>query len=352
MKKIGVVIIAIIGLMMVESCGSQEGARAPLPSIVGARGEVLIVCDDAIWKSEVGDTLRDALMMPYHVLPQMHMETFEPMFDLVQKTKEDFNKFWKPHRNIIFLEIADRIDTQEPSVKFYKDRHSMGQIFIEGKARTFSGLAKKLSERQREMVSLIDDMEVKRSGYISSLSVDEALEERVLQELGIDMTIPKGCYPVRVDSVFTWIDRQMTRLKGSNNHDVQQGFFIHMEPYLGPHQFSLDYLLKKRDSLTSEFVSGPTEGSYMVVERRMNPSYDEIPFEGEFAAEIRGLWRMENDFMGGPFYSITIHDPETSMLITVEGYTYAPYFDKRDYMREVAGVVKSARIVSKKTTLP
>ena len=90
MKKIGVVIIAIIGLMMVESCGSQEGARAPLPSIVGARGEVLIVCDDAIWKSEVGDTLRDALMMPYHVLPQMHMETFEPMFDLVQKTKEDF----------------------------------------------------------------------------------------------------------------------------------------------------------------------------------------------------------------------------------------------------------------------
>jgi|TARA_B110000093_G_scaffold167947_1_gene194618 hypothetical protein len=351
MKKVGVFMIVICGLLLVESCGSQEGARAPLPSIVGPRGEILIVCTDAIWNSEVGDTLRDALMKPYHVLPQMHMETFEPMFDLVQKTKVDFNKFWKPHRNIIFLEIADRIDTQEPSVKFYKNRYSMGQIFIEGKARTFSGLAKKLAERQLEMVSLLDDMEVKRSGYISSLSVDEALEERVLEELGVEMNIPKGCYPVRVDSTFTWIDRQMTRLKGSNNHDVQQGFFIHMEPYLGPHQFSLDYLLERRDKLTAEFVSGPTEGSYMVIERGMIPSYDEIPYQGKFAAEIRGLWRMENDWMGGPFYSITIHDPESSMLITVEGYTYAPYFDKRDYMREVAGIVKSARINTKASTL-
>ena len=82
----------------------------------------------------------------------------------------------------------------------------------------------------------------------------------------------------------------------------------------------------------------------MSVERRMLPTYEEININGEIAAEIRGLWRMENDFMGGPFYSLTMYDEASSSLVTVEGYTYAPYFDKREYMREIEGLVKSSSI--------
>ena len=79
----------------------------------------------------------------------------------------------------------------------------------------------------------------------------------------------------------------------------------------------------------------------MQIERRITPSYEEFSFKGGFAAEVRGLWRMENDFMGGPFYSLTFYDEPNTRLITVEGYAYAPYFDKRPYMREIEGIVKS-----------
>jgi hypothetical protein len=118
-RNSAVYVMGIIALLVLSGCWSQDGARAPLPSTVGPRGEVLIVCSKRVWHGEVGDSLRSALQKPFPVLPQMHMETYEPMFDLVHKTQADFSKFWKPHRNIIFIEIADRKDTQEASFQFY-----------------------------------------------------------------------------------------------------------------------------------------------------------------------------------------------------------------------------------------
>ncbi len=324
-------------------CGSQDGARSPLPSRVGAQGEVLVVCTDAVWEGVIGDSIRTILMKPYAVLPQMHTETYEPMFDVVHKTRFDFSKFWKPHRNIIDIEIADRVDTQDPSVVFYKEKYSQGQIYILAKARTQTALAAKIGERANEMVSLLHDVEVKRTTYVTKLSTDEAMQSKIKTTWGLDLLIPKGSYAVRSDTAFTWIDRQLTRFRGSNNHDVQEGFFIHSEPYVGPNQFTLEYILNRRDKLTERYVSGPTEGSYMQIERRMPPSYETFSFNGGFAAEVRGLWRMENDFMGGPYYSLTFYDEPEARLITVEGYAYAPYFDKRPYMREIEGIVKSVK---------
>ena len=339
--KVNIKTILPLISLLIAGCFSQEGARSPLPGCVGSQGEVLVVCENGVWDRAVGDSLRSVLNKPYAVLPQMHIETYEPMFDLVHKDRQDFNKFWKPHRNIIDVEIVDRIDTQDPSVIFYKEKYANGQIYIVAKGRTELEVAEAISGRSEEILSLLHDVEVKRTTYVTSSSVDEVIQRQIIEAWGFDILVPKGSYPVRVDTTFTWIDRQLTRFRGGDNHDVQEGFFVHSEPYIGEAQFSLNHLLDRRDELTKQHVQGPTEGSYMQVERGMISSYEEILFNGEFAAEIRGLWRMENDFMGGPFYSLTFYDRPNRRLVTVEGYAYAPYFDKRQYMREVEGIVKS-----------
>ena len=59
-------------------CGSQEGARSALTGKVGAAGEIVVVCDEAVWNGAVGDTLRSIFDQPFPVLPQ-----YEPWFDLV-----------------------------------------------------------------------------------------------------------------------------------------------------------------------------------------------------------------------------------------------------------------------------
>ena len=134
----------------------------------------------------------------------------------------------------------------------------------------------------------------------------------------------------------------MTRSKGNRKHDVQQGFFIYLTPYVADSVFTPEYLLSRRDEVLKKYVPGSKPDSYMTTQYRYQPVYAEIKHKGEYALEMKGLWKMEGEFMGGPFVSMTKLHPETGMLITIEGYAYAPYFNKREYIREAEAIVKSS----------
>ena len=213
------------------------------------------------------------------------------------------------------------------------------------KARTAEALAEVLLSRGGEMVSLLHAEEASRFADIVALSPNEVVARDVLNKWGIQGLWPKDARLAKQTDDFWWVDRQLTRLKGGDNHDIQQGFFIHSEPYVSSDQLSLEHVLDRRDALTRKHVQGPTQGSYMATERRFFPAYEEMQFDGHFALEVRGLWKMENDFMGGPFYSLTIVDEAEGRLLTIEGYAYAPYFDKRPYIREVEGLVRRSALV-------
>lgn len=303
---------------------------------VGAAGEIVVVCDEAVWNGAVGDTLRSIFDQPFPVLPQ-----YEPWFDLVHLEPEAFDRFWKPHRNIVVLELADRVDTQEANVKIFKEKYAREQLYVVGKARNANALAGALHERSQELLSAFHSIEVDRYAGLISLSQNEVIRDELGKRLGLQLTVPRDARWAKKNAEFHWIDRQLTRMKGGDNHDVQQGFFIYREPYVSDEQFSMGERLRKRNEVLKAHVPGPTPRSYMTTEMRYTPSYEEVLFNGGFASELRGLWRIEGDYMGGPFYSLTAYDERSGELVTVEGYAYAPFFDKREYMREVEAIVRS-----------
>jgi len=331
---------ALAGLCVLLSSCQGDGARVALPGKVGAAGELLVVATPEVWKGPAGDTLQALMSQPYPVLPQ-----YEPLMDVIHLEPDLFDRFWKPHRNILVLELADRVDTQEPSLTFYRNKYSRGQIYMVAKARTAEALTEVLLSRGGEMVSLLHAEEALRFADIVALSPNEVVAREVFNKWGIQGLWPKDARLAKRTEDFWWIDRQLTRLKGGDNHDIQQGFFIHSEPYVSIDQLSLEHVLNRRDAVTRKNVQGPSKGSYMATERRLFPAYEEMEFDGHFALEVRGLWKMENDFMGGPFYSLTVVDEAEARLVTFEGYAYAPYFDKRPYIREVEGLVRRSALV-------
>ena len=331
---------ALAGLCVLLSSCQGDGARVALPGKVGAAGELLVVATPEVWKGPAGDNLQALMSQPYPVLPQ-----YEPLMDVIHLEPDLFDRFWKPHRNILVLELADRVDTQEPSLTFYRNKYSRGQIYMVAKARTAEALTEVLLSRGGEMVSLLHAEEALRFADIVALSPNEVVAREVFNKWGIQGLWPKDARLAKRTEDFWWIDRQLTRLKGGDNHDIQQGFFIHSEPYVSIDQLSLEHVLNRRDAVTRKNVQGPSKGSYMATERRLFPAYEEMEFDGHFALEVRGLWKMENDFMGGPFYSLTVVDEAEARLVTFEGYAYAPYFDKRPYIREVEGLVRRSALV-------
>ena len=98
-----------------------------------------------------------------------------------------------------------------------------------------------------------------------------------------------------------------------------------------------------RDSLLKKFVHGTTPNSYMVTREdqlaKLVSSSQLV--NNQYIFSLKGLWRVENDKMGGPFSSISTVSNEGDKVITIEGYVYAPNFSKRELIRELEAYMYS-----------
>jgi len=88
-------------------------------------------------------------------------------------------------------------------------------------------------------------------------------------------------------------------------------------------------------------VPGPSDGSYMSFEMDA-PLYSKVmTHKGHYTREIKGLWEIQNDFMGGPFISWSIIDEKHKRVVTVFGFVYAPKYKKRDHIRKVESLLRT-----------
>lgn len=94
----------------------------------------------------------------------------------------------------------------------------------------------------------------------------------------------------------------------------------------------------------------PTKNSYMVAEDEMIAYRREIKVNGLKIIEIRNLWKIENDYMGGPFINYTIINESTNKVIGIDGFVYAPQFDKRDYLRQLEAILTSVELPKHEST--
>ena len=329
-------IFVAFAMLFMFSCGGPVDRHSLLPGAVGASGDIVVVMDKPHWESLPGEAVREAFGRSYDLLPQP-----EGVLSIQFITHSEFDRFWKPHRNVLFCDLEDRIDTKEPSLTLIRQKYAKGQIYAHVKAKNYSGFVKTFNEHAENIIATIEQAELKRIAQLNYQYKNEGLMNKIEQERGFSIVVPRDAdLKVNRDD-FVWIDRQMTRMKGGRNHDIQQGLFIYTTPYTTDSMFSASYLLSRRDSVLKANVPGTQPGSYMATEYRYYPTYEELGYKGAFAAEIKGLWRMEGEFMGGPFFSMTLLHPKTKDLVTVGGYAYAPYFNKREYIREVEAIVKT-----------
>ena len=112
--------------------------------------------------------------------------------------------------------------------------------------------------------------------------------------------------------------------------------------------FNPTRIISYRDSITKEYIPGPSEGSYMAVSKDyILPESKQIDFNGLFAIETRGLWKVEGDFMGGPFINYTFVDEKRNKVITIDGYVYAPNAPKRNMVMQLESIIWSFKFVEK-----
>lgn len=320
-----------------EEGQESDSSRSPyLPSYIGQAGEIAVIIDTELWESSVGDSIRKTLQAPIPLMP-----AYEQMFDLYQHPPHQFNKVLKPFRNVLFVDIEDNINYQQPKVEVLKERYAKDQMMIKIGAKTKAEFHEAFSKKADQIVRYYNDAELERAIKYFKRFNEARVVEQIQEKQDYEIMVPNQSDLLENRKDFVWVSRDMSRNKGGRMHDVQQGILIYEYPYVDDSTFTKDYLLNVRDSILKENVPGPVDSSWMSTSYFYDPVLRPINLNDEYAAEIRGLWRVENAFMGGPFISVTKVDEARGKVVTAEGYVFAPKFDKREYLREMEAVVKS-----------
>lgn len=118
-----------------------------------------------------------------------------------------------------------------------------------------------------------------------------------------------------------------------------QSVVVHYFDYNGENYFNKDSIISIRNNLTKEKVKGPASGTWMTIEDRAPVEYTTFRFRERNYAMLRGLWTLENGFMGGPFVTLVTKDELNSRFVMVDGYVYAPNDDKRELLRQVEAIL-------------
>lgn len=348
-------ILALVGTFVFSSCTNSSGPASlqVIPTAFGNIGQVVVVADDNVWEGAVGDTLRYYYSSAYLILPQP-----EPIFDLVHFTPEDLAKepTRKELRNYIF--VGNMNDENSPTTqmmledlgeeamrsaresgklipKVGKDKWARGQLTIYQFGFSEDELIGALIDNFNSIVNRIrksDKDRVDATVYIGG--ENGSLNSLVREKMGIKLRVPKD-YSLALDNGdIIWMRRE--------TDESSSNLLLKKLPYKNQNQLTKESLKAIRDSV-GLYVSSELEDTYMKINDVDLPMFFEVKTLNKlYSVEGRGIWEIENDYMGGPFVSYLILNPKDNTLVFLDGFLHAPGKDKRNMMMMIEHVLQTA----------
>ena len=324
---------AVLAAMMV-GCKAMHSIQTG-ENATGKPYELVVVCAQQAWLSELGDTLQSILKQPVAELP-----IYEPMFDVMRILPNNFKSLTERHRNILVVNVSP--DIKEPAMVVKYDATAKPQIYVVAQGPDNHSLAQYISDNRDNLLYVLEKAERDRKVNYAYTYPSPSLTPLVEQTFSIKMPIPDD-YALRTKSDdMVWISQEFPT--------SSEGFFIYKYPYEGIESLKLDALIKARNRFASR-IPGPREGSYMTTVSKVvdetgenyiptKPDYKTIKIGEQPWIVMNGLWEVENYYMGGPFVSYTTVNKATNEVITIDCYVYHPKKpQKRNLLRDLQHLV-------------
>lgn len=330
MKRLYIILAGCLTLACCTGGGKNDNgsAAASKARSTGGAREVVAVLDNEFFSQAESDSVRTYFAPVMFGLPQEETET-----KLYVIPRTGFSHLYQTHRNIILIE-KDTVN----EVKTIKDAFAAPQTLTKISATDINSLNELMDKSSADILKRFHDGDIaflqEKSARIAHKKLDQ------IRDMGVSLTVPNYYRPVRIEPDFIWL------LK-----DVKKG----------KHLGTVNILIYKYDSggnavdpiilldeTTKKYVPGPSDGSYMTTEKSVfYPMSEQTELDGQFAIETRGLWRTENDFMGGPFINYTVYDDKSDIVYGIDGFVYFPSQDKAHYIFELESILKTFKIAGR-----
>ena len=331
MKK-SIPLIILVAACLVTAC-KDKPATARKDRSAGGTAEILIVTqNDEQWNGRIGDSLRHYFLDYQYGLPQPEAQN-----DLAHINQPNLSDMFRKHKCIIEVEINPALERAKTETA--ENLWAEPQRYVKISAPNSESWVQLFDKQKEVLKQWFDKVERERILNVFRPTVDNNIADAIAKKMGFTMTVPQGFYIAKNDPDFLWIRKELERSSAC--------IVIYQTPYLDTAQFNVNSLVAMRNMMMQKHIPGPLEGSYMATETEFVPPLVRyVPdFPAGYAVEMRGMWRVENDFMGGPFVSYTFVDSRTGMLVTVEGYYYEPNQKKRNQLLQLEAILYSLKFV-------
>ena len=331
-KQIIYLSLSILSVLSVTSC--SEGAKGGKIASTGGANEMLIITQNTEqWNGEMGDSIRATFAQSMPVLP-----ISEPEFNLVNVQVKSLEKqMFKAHHNLFLVEIDKKFSSAY--IETHKDLWAKPQIVIKINAPSHEEFLNVFEENKKTALELYRENERVRiiNSYASKFKNINIVRE-LRKDFHLEMNVPKGYNIAVLEENFAWIRKETT----TNSMSI----LVYTEPYSDTNVFNSNRIIRQRNLLTQVKILGPTPESYQkVADEYVSVQNRRISFNGLYSTELRGLWDLKNDFMGGPFLSYTFVDENHNKVITVDGFLYAPKQKKAVMLRELEAILWSTKLI-------
>ncbi len=320
--------LAIIALSFAQ-CDALRTVSSNKVTSQGAPYELIVVCNQPEWESELGDTLRSLLNAPF-----LYSNEQEPRLTTLRVTQQAYQDLIAKHRNILEVNIQPSIDSTAVAVRY--DLHATPQIVLTLQAPTIEAATTYVAKNGESIAKAVEIAERDRAvAYAKKYSVT-SLDNLIKEKFGVKMNIPEG-YTLRQDSEdFLWLSYEFPI--------ASQGIMIYSYPAeFGINSLTSEMLLDARNRFAQR-VPGPSDGSYMTTYNEFEQIFRPLRIHGRLWCEQRGFWDVANDFMGGPYVSYSTIDEATNRVFTIDCYVYSPKHPKRNYLHAVEHLVYGVEI--------
>ena len=285
---------------------SCSGELKTLPNSTGSLSEIIFVVEDAFWEQKMKSLVNKTFGSPIEGLNQK-----EANYKVVQINQSEFKSILKTHKNIVIISPNTNESSQQN--KWAKDQ----LVFqLNWQNNTVSTM-----EQLKKIKSIFDVNEIKKIKQAILKTTNKKAQESIKNNFSIEIVIPKEYSVIQDTTTLFWATYNPQKAE-EIKHLIIYSFH--------PSSVNLqNEVLSKTDSIFSKYLLGAPKGSYVKIE----PQYP--PF---FKNDIyRGLWKLENGFMGGPFLIKTYFIEEK--IVVAVGVIFAPQSQKRNYIKVLEAIL-------------
>lgn len=319
-RYFSVVVAVLLGALLLSGCDKKK--QSTTGGLFGASGspmEMVAVVPLEYDTPELRDNIKAIFGRPMPILPQV-----EPMVSVMTTTERNFTQMFKAMRNVLYVSIDPEMYTR-PSVGLARDQYANGQLIIHAKAESVESFYKLLNQRGEYLTDLIHQEEMKRLSAGFENTYSSAFAKLVEETIG-GWTIHASNLMKFTNTAdnFAWASDQGQ--KGRTD------MMIYSYPLETVGSLEPEHIIAMRDSVLKENVKGQYDGSHMTTEKRISPKVRKFEYNGMQRVELRGLWSMVGDMMGGPYVLHAVPDPESGRVIVAEVSVFNPGGKKKNLL--------------------